>query len=625
MPTEEQERSVEKYENELKSLINDEIEYEKNENSKKLIKRISAKKTDEKETIRHLICTFKNYAENPRQVKFKSKDRIDAEINELDRVLITDENFHGMNQEGIVVKIKSNEIIIEYSKDNFIKPDISHSYRIDLYVKEGTYNRQLENLKPLSPDGKYALHFALKHICPENYKNQNKNIDFYDSELNKSQREAVFKSLNSKHFFLIHGPFGTGKTKTLIEIIRQEALIKEKILITADSNAAVDNIAERLIDTDLNILRIGNSRKISDTINEHSLSVQTKKHPCYSKIEENNNIISELYKKLDKTNIETQEVKYIRSKIRETHEENDKIYSKIQKDIIDNHKIILTTNTSAALDMLSHCHFDVAIIDEASQTTIPSVLIPIAKADKFILAGDPKQLPPTVTSNNNELKITLFEILQKNFPEQQKFLNVQNRMNEKLMEFPNREFYNNKLDCGEKAKNYFLQPEQDVYHNKSPIFFIDTSKDNHNSESQYKNSTSIHNKLESKIASEIAIKYKRSGIPESEIGIITPYVDQVNLIKTIIRKQTSINVDTVDGFQGNERDVIIISLVRSTNSKNISFIADPKRLNVTLTRARKKLIIIGNTKTLKQENIFKKLIEFYEEKKSLKQYDKEFF
>ena len=622
MITKKQKKSVKKCENKLKKLINDEITYEKSANKEKLRTRLMDGKTDEKETIRHLICTFKNYNENPRQVKFKSNNRIDAEINELDLVLITDENFHGMNQEGKVVEIKPKEIIIEYCKDDFRKPDISQQYRIDLYVKEGTYNRQLENLKPLSPNGKYALHFALKHKDPENHKNKNKNIDFYDSELNKSQREAVFKSLSSKHFFLIHGPFGTGKTKTLIEIIRQEALVKEKILITADSNAAVDNIAERLIDTDLNILRIGNSRKISDRIKEHSLSVQTKQHPRYSKIEENNNIISELYKKLDKTNIETQEVKYIRSKIRETHEENDKIYSKIQKDIIDNHKIILTTNTSAALDMLSHCHFDVAIIDEASQTTIPSVLIPIAKADKFILAGDPKQLPPTVTSNNNELKTTLFEILQKNFPEQQKFLNVQNRMNEKLMEFPNREFYNNKLECGEKAKNYFLQPEQDVYHNKSPIFFIDTSKDNYNSEYQYKNSTSIYNKLESKIASEIAIKYKQSGIPESEIGIITPYVDQVNLIKTkLIRKQTYINVD----IQGNERDVIIISLVRSTNSKNISFIADPKRLNVMLTRARKKLIIIGNTKTLKQENIFKKLIEFYEENKSLKQYDKKFF
>ena len=264
--------------------------------------------------------------------------------------------------------------------------------------------------------------------------------------------------------------------------------------------------------------------------------------------------------------------------------------------------------------MLSHCHFDVAIIDEASQTTIPSVLIPIAKADKFILAGDPKQLPPTVASNNNELKITLFEILQKNFPEQQKFLNVQNRMNEKLMEFPNREFYNNKLKCGKEAKNYFLKENEDPYFHENPILFIDTSKDKNNEESQYKNSTSIYNTLESQIASRIANRYVKSGIPKSEIGIITPYVDQVNLIK----KQTSINVDTVDGFQGNERDVIIISLVRSTNSKNISFIADPKRLNVTLTRARKKLIIIGNTKTLKQEYILKKLIKFCKENKSIK-------
>ena len=613
MITEKQKKSVKKYENKLKKLINDEITYEKSENYEKLRTRLMDGKTDEKETILHLTCTFKNYNENPKQVKFKSYDIIDTEINELDRVLITDENFQGMNQEGKVVKIKPKEIIIEYCKEDF-KPDISHSYRIDLYVKEGTYNRQLENLKPLSPDGKYALHFALKHEEPKNYKKQIKHINFYDTELNTSQRKAVFKSLNSKHFFLIHGPFGTGKTKTLIEIIRQEALIKEKILITADSNAAVDNIAQRLIDIDLNILRIGNSRKISDTINEHSLSVQTKQHPCYSKIEENNNIISELYKKLDKTDIEPQEVKYIRFKIRETHEKNDKIYSKIQKDIIDNHKIILTTNTSAALDVLSHCHFDVAIIDEASQTTIPSVLIPIAKADKFILAGDPKQLPPTVASNNNELKITLFEILQKNFPEQQKFLNVQNRMNEKLMEFPNREFYNNKLKCGKEAKNYFIKENEDPYFHENPILFIDTSKDKNNEESQYKNSTSIYNTLESQIASRIANRYVKSGIPKSEIGIITPYVDQVNLIK----KQTSINVDTVDGFQGNERDVIIISLVRSTNSKNISFIADPKRLNVTLTRARKKLIIIGNTKTLKQEYILKKLIKFCKENKSIK-------
>lgn len=619
MITEEQEKLVKQFENKFKKLIKDEIEYEKSENEEKLKTRLIDGKTDEKETIRHLTCEFKNLFENPKLVKFKSNKIIDTEINEQDRVLITDENYPIMPQEGIVVQKKQKEIIIEYCNDNFLKRALPESCRIDLYVKESTYKRQLENLENLSPDGKYALHFALNHNEPENY-NKLKDINFYDPQLNKSQQNAVCKSLNSKHFFLIHGPFGTGKTKTLIEIIRQEALVKEKILITADSNPAIDNIVKRLKDTDLKIIRIGNDKKINNEIKEYSLSIKTKEHNLYQKIEENKKSISELYKNLDGTK-NIGEVNRIKFKIKQKNEENNELYYNIQKDIINNHNIILTTNTSAALDVLSDYHFDVAIIDEASQTTIPSVLIPISKASKFILAGDPKQLPPTVTSNNNELKKTLFEILQKNFPEQQKFLNVQNRMNEILMEFPNKEFYNNKLKCGEEAKDYFLKENEDPYLHQSPILFIDTSLDKHNKEFQRKNSTSIQNNLESKIASKIAKRYIQSGIPESEIGIITPYIDQVTLIK----KYATVNVDTVDGFQGNEKDVIIISTVRSNTTKNIDFIADSQRLNVTLTRARKKLIIIGNTKTLKQKKIYKKLITYCEKNKALKYYDKKFF
>ena len=621
MITEKQEELVTKYENNFIKLINDEINYEKKENKEKLQKRIMDKKTDEKETIRHLTCEFKNPFENPMLIKFKSNKIIDTEINEQDRVLITDENYPFMPQEGIVVQKKQKEIIIKYSNDNFLKRPLPESCRIDLYVKESTYNRQLENLENLTVAGKYALHFALKHMEPKNYNKNIKDINFHDSELNKSQREAVCKSLNSKHFFLINGPFGTGKTKTLIEIIRQETLVEGKILITADSNAAVDNIAERLIAIGLNILRIGNDKKISDEINEYSLFELTKKHPRYQEIEENRNRLSELYKQLNKSDIEPQEVNQIKFKIKQKNEENNELYSHIHKDIINNNSIILTTNTSAALDVLTDYHFKVVIIDEASQTTIPSVLIPIAKADKFILAGDPKQLPPTVTSNNQELKKTLFEILQKNFPEQQKFLNIQNRMNEKLMEFPNMAFYNNKLVCGEKAKTYFLKENEDPYLHKSPILFIDTSLDKHNKEFQRKNSTSIQNNLESRIASKIAKLYAQSGIPESEIGIITPYLDQVNLIK----KHTSVNVDTVDGFQGNEKDVIIISMVRSGANKDLQFVADFKRLNVTLTRARKKLIIIGNTETLKQKKIYKKMIKFCKKNNALRYYDKNIF
>lgn len=362
MPTEEQEKSMREYENKLIKLINDEIIYEKTENNKKLRERIINKKTDEKETIPHLTCEFKKYNnENSKLVKFKSNKLINAEINEQDRVLITDENYPFMPQEGIVIQKKQKEMIINYCNDNFLKRELPKSCRIDLYVKESTYHRQLKNLENLTPEGKYALHFALNHKKPKN-NNKIKNINFYDCELNSSQQEAVKKSLNSKHFFLIHGPFGTGKTKTLIEIIRQEALVKEKILVTADSNAAIDNIAERLKDTDLKIIRIGNDKKINNKIKKYSLSIQTKKHAFYQKIEKNKTNISELYEELNKKNIESQEINNIKLKIKQKNEENNKLYSHIHKDIIDNHKIILTTNTSASLDVLTNYHFEVVII-----------------------------------------------------------------------------------------------------------------------------------------------------------------------------------------------------------------------------------------------------------------------
>lgn len=596
-----------KFENKLKKLINAEIDYEKNEKKTELINRITNNKTDEKETIRNLIWKFKYYNENPKQFKFKSSKPIDAEINERDRILITDENFPFMPLEGIVVHKKQKEIIIEYIEDKILKLGPPERCRIDLYVKESTYRRQLDNLKNLSPEGKYALHFALNHKEPKN-NGKIENIHFYDPELNNTQKEAIKRSLNSQHFFLIHGPFGTGKTKTLVEIILQEAKLKKKILVSADSNAAVDNIAERLIDKNLNITRIGNDDKINSKIKKYSLTFKTKKHPYYQKIIENKNKLSELHEKLDKTrNMETWKVNQLKFEIKQKYQENQNIQNTIHKEILKKSQIILTTNTSAALEVLADCHFKVAIIDEASQTTIPSVLIPISKADKFILAGDPKQLPPTVTSNNDELKETLFELLQNNFPQQQKMLNEQNRMNEKLMEFPNNEFYDGKLKCGEKSKNYFLDENQDPYYPKSPILFIDTSLDKNNGEKQHDESTSLYNTLESEIASKIANRYIQN-VPESQIGIITPYADQVNLIKNHV----SVNVDTVDGFQGNEKDVIIISMVRSNKSKDIKFVADPKRLNVTLTRARKKLIIIGNAKTLKREPIYRRLIEFCE-------------
>ena len=273
--------------------------------------------------------------------------------------------------------------------------------------------------------------------------------------------------------------------------------------------------------------------------------------------------------------------------------------------------MILTTNSSAGSISLSNIQFDIAIIDEASQATIPSVLIPINKAEKFVLIGDHKQLPPVIFNNNTEyLKTSLFEELIINYEGQSEELLIQYRMNKLLMEFPNRKFYENKLKCSKKSKNYYLNcGVLEKYDSSSPLVFIDTSKHENNKESTLDYSHSYINDLEIEIVLDIIKMYLNNGINPKNIGVISPYANQVRTIN----KKTNVDVKSVDGFQGGEKDIIIISLVRSNNDGDIGFLKDMRRLNVSLTRAKKKLMIIGNRETLKINKDYKEFLEFCEQ------------
>ena len=273
--------------------------------------------------------------------------------------------------------------------------------------------------------------------------------------------------------------------------------------------------------------------------------------------------------------------------------------------------MILTTNSSAGSISLSNIQFDIAIIDEASQATIPSVLIPINKAEKFVLIGDHKQLPPVIFNNNTEyLKTSLFEELIINYEGQSEELLIQYRMNKLLMEFPNRKFYENKLKCSKKSKNYYLNcGVLEKYDSSSPLVFIDTSKHENNKESTLDYSHSYINDLEIEIVLDIIKMYLNNGINPKNIGVISPYANQVRTIN----KKTNVDVKSVDGFQGGEKDIIIISLVRSNNNGDIGFLKDMRRLNVSLTRAKKKLMIIGNRETLKINKDYKEFLEFCEQ------------
>ncbi|MCF0225948.1 MAG: IGHMBP2 family helicase, partial [Methanobrevibacter sp.] len=298
------------------------------------------------------------------------------------------------------------------------------------------------------------------------------------------------------------------------------------------------------------------------------------------------------------------------------------VEDRIIKDIVLNSDVILSTNSSAALEDIENIKFDVAIIDEASQATIPSVLIPIAKANKFVLAGDHKQLPPTIISKKAQsLEDTLFEKLINKYPDKSSLLNVQYRMNNRLMEFPNSEFYNSKLDGGDDVEDIIISDileesklseieevsiEDQLISSKEPLIFVDTSRINRNREKQLKDSKSIVNILEAELTLKIASFYQKLGVSDNDIGIISPYADQVNLIKS----KTAIETKTVDGFQGREKEIIIISTVRSNDRGNIGFLNDLRRLNVALTRAKRKLIIIGNKDTLNVNPTYSRLVDY---------------
>ena len=579
-------------------------------------------------------------------VQFGRSEVIDTEISVGDMVLVSTDNPLRSDLTGTVTEKGARFIKVAFDK-RVPKWAIKKKVRLDLYANDITFRRMEDNLNHLSLKGKNALEYIL------NERNPKKNRDvpyiaYIDENLNDSQKEAIENALSCENFFLIHGPFGTGKTRTLVELISQETRQGHKVLATAESNAAVDNILERLMDNKkLTLTRLGHPQRVSKHNITQTLAYKAENHKLNKKIKK-------IHKKIDnmieKRKVHTKptpqyrrgygdyDILHMASKgkggrgissdkmksmakwieinqeIDEAHDEIKRIENRMIKDIIDSSDVILATNSSSALEAIARVKFDVAIIDEASQATIPSVLIPIAKAHRFILAGDHKQLPPTIISDRaGALSKTLFEELIRMYPFKSQLLDIQYRMNSLLMKFPNEEFYNNGLKSDSSVDDINIRDILDSHQDEEALLFIDTSNILDNRERHLKDSKSIVNEIEAEIAVRIADDYLNDGVNEEDIGIISPYADQVK----IIQENTPIEVKTVDGFQGREKEIIIISTVRSNDNGNIGFLSDLRRLNVAITRAKRKLIIIGNIDTLITNPTYERLIKFCEEENLL--------
>ncbi|MBQ8018564.1 MAG: IGHMBP2 family helicase [Methanobrevibacter sp.] len=579
-------------------------------------------------------------------VQFGRSEVIDTEISVGDMVLVSTDNPLRSDLTGTVTEKGARFIKVAFDK-RVPKWAIKKKVRLDLYANDITFRRMEDNLKHLSLKGKNALEYILNERDPK--KNRpTPYINYIDENLNDSQKLAIENSLSCENFYLIHGPFGTGKTRTLVELISQETRQNHKVLATAESNAAVDNILERLMDNKkLNLTRLGHPQRVSKHNITQTLAYKVENHKLNKKIKKIHKKINNLIEKRKvhtkptpqyrrglgdydilhfaskgkgTRGVSSEKIKSmakwieINQEIDEAHDEIKRIENRMIKDIIDTSDVILATNSSAALESISRVKFDVAIIDEASQATIPSVLIPIAKAHRFILAGDHKQLPPTIISERaGELSKTLFEELIRMYSNKSQLLNVQYRMNSLLMKFPNEEFYNNGLKSDSSVDDITINDILDGEHDEEALLFVDTSDVDLEGETHLKDSKSIVNNLEAEISAKLVQDYLNDGIEVDDIGIISPYADQVK----IIQEMTPVEVKTVDGFQGREKEIIIISTVRSNENENIGFLRDLRRLNVAITRAKRKLIIVGNINTLKTNPTYARLIKFCEDENLL--------
>ncbi len=576
-------------------------------------------------------------------VKYGRRVPFKTEIGVGDLVLISKGNPLESDLVGVVTEKGNRYIVVALEK---VPKWALKGVRIDLYANDVTFRRMLENLEKMNESVKRVLEFCLGISKPGDVRR----VEFKpeDRGLNESQRDAVSLALGSDDFFLIHGPFGTGKTRTLVELIVQEVRRGKKVLATAESNVAVDNLVERLLGR-VRLVRVGHPSRVSRSLKEATLSYQVQSHPRYEEVrrlrEEAERLMEERdkYKKpipslrrglSDDEIVRLAKVKrekrglsldvirsmanWIRINRRVQHllDKARRVEEEIAREVLEKAEVVLSTNSSSAvLDM----EFDVAVIDEATQATIPSVLIPISKAKRFVLAGDHKQLPPTVLSEEaKELMETLFEKLIEMYPEKSKMLEIQYRMNEKIMNFPNFEFYGGRLKADESVRRItikdlgavrprFGKPWDDILR-EDPVVFVDTSKCSWKWERQRKGSSSRENPLEAVLAVKIARMLVSIGVRSEDIGIITPYDDQVDLIRLLCRD--SFEVNTVDGYQGREKEVVIISFVRSNRNGELGFLTDLRRLNTAITRARRKLICIGDSETLSSNETYSRFIEY---------------
>lgn len=518
---------------------------------------------------------------------------------------------------GQISYVDGNRMVVVLNREEEINVlKTAENLGVQLYFDETTYQLMFEalrNVERAKGDRTAQLRDILIGTQPANFRN---NAPISYPWLNPSQEAAVNKVLNAKDVTIVHGPPGTGKTTTLVEAICEVLNRENQILVCAQSNMAVDWISEQLNDRGVSVLRIGNPTRVTDKMLGFTYERRFEAHPLYSELWSVRQAMRQL-----RSQAKTGNRRAIHEKINSLRDRGTNLELCIRHDLFDQCRIVACTLTGAANRLLVGIRFQSVFIDEAAQALEAACWIAIRKADRVIFAGDHCQLPPTIKcmeAAHAGLDVTLMEKVAKRRPDCVQLLDTQYRMHEAIAKFPSDWFYQGQLKSSPSVRF------RNILEYEAPMVWLDTSDLDYNEEATA-DLSGRYNTEEAKFivkaleAYADSVSIKRILDERIDFGLISPYKNQVQRLRQLVKHSAAlkpikraITVNTIDGFQGQERDVVLISLVRANEEGNIGFLRELRRMNVAMTRAKMKLIIVGAADTLTRHPFYKKLYEYVE-------------
>lgn len=540
-------------------------------------------------------------------------------------VLLSEENIADpAGWRGVVCGRDSQSLEVAFAEAPEPQAD-RPTFRLDLSSDEVARQRQrqaLERVRDAGGDRLGKLRDTLLGERDARFAAEPPPFSPLDSLLDPSQIAAVRFALDAHDVAVIHGPPGTGKTTTLVELIRQAVARGEKVLACAASNLAVDNLFERLLARGVRAVRIGHPARVLPELRDHTLDLLVERHPDVHIARQ---LVRQAGKLRDKASKWTRgrpepgQKQSLRDEARQLIQDARRIEAMVVAHLLDSADVICGTLTALDSELLGQRAFSLAVIDEACQTTEPACWIPLLRSERVVVAGDHRQLPPTVVSPEalrEGFGVSLLERLMLRDPHTlARRLDVQYRMHNQIMGFSSDEFYHGTLEAHPSVATHLLRDLPGVADDEwtaTPAHFVDTAGASYDEELE-PDGESRRNPGEARAVARIVDLLLERGVDAGSVGVIAPYAAQTRLLREqLATAAPGVEVDTVDGFQGREKEAIIISLVRSNANGEIGFLADYRRMNVALTRARRKLIVVGDSATLAHHDFYQRLLDYFQ-------------